>query len=255
MLPSGPLCEIVNMCKYTADAGVENIPSTILAKRETKLEQFSDLLTNSCLDFDSKINNAEALTEVGVSKDKPLKVLFHTHTSSVSHKSVTFNLQLNEEYPVTPYSEVYSIHPRFFDFDSEGAMTPTRNFYEMQKEMARLNNSSTVPDVVCSPPQLSSPYSAGLRVAVPDVCATPQDVRHQQETSITPSIEVREKQTFYPPLFVAGCQEVANPYSSGLPRDVGHTHVTDLVTEGERCPSAGLVHRQDACPMGLSWDP
>merc|ERR1719387_3379817 len=39
---------------------------------------------------------------------------------------VSFSSPLNSPVAITPYSEVYGVHPRFFDFDCEGVKQPTQ---------------------------------------------------------------------------------------------------------------------------------
>mmetsp|Transcript_31478 Transcript_31478/g.80233 ORF Transcript_31478/g.80233 Transcript_31478/m.80233 type:complete len:275 (+) Transcript_31478:80-904(+) len=43
-----------------------------------------------------------------------------------ARKKVSFDLDANAVIEITPYSEVYGIHPRFFDFDRDFWMVPSR---------------------------------------------------------------------------------------------------------------------------------
>lgn len=183
----GETCET-----YERSPGQENDPSTTLTDvlvhssvsnstshglpgcPGTNMEEFCSVLPIHRVHCDNNTNKqltisfySEVLTNREVSKNTSL---LHGHTDVESfrpnHESVRFNLDLNEEYPITPYSEVYGMHPRFFEFDSEGAMTPTRDFYESQKAVAlsAFSNRSICASTLCvgGPPPSSSPYSAGL---------------------------------------------------------------------------------------------
>jgi hypothetical protein len=44
--------------------------------------------------------------------------------SKTRNRRVRFNSELNEALSVTPYSQVYGVHPRFFYFDREGEKMP-----------------------------------------------------------------------------------------------------------------------------------
>lgn len=74
-------------------------------------------------------------------------------SSSSSSPHVWFNNQRNSRHDITPYSEIYGVHPRFFNFDSEGDMVPPS-----PKPVASLRLSESCPEPCdsCSPGNVSS---------------------------------------------------------------------------------------------------
>lgn len=61
---------------------------------------------------------------------------------------VWFNMRFNEENCVTPYSQVYDVHPRWFDFDGEGRKVLSRYGQLLLKEGANREGATPSPSDV-----------------------------------------------------------------------------------------------------------
>eukprot|EP00450_Noctiluca_scintillans_P027898 CAMPEP_0194519678 /NCGR_PEP_ID=MMETSP0253-20130528/53384_1 /TAXON_ID=2966 /ORGANISM="Noctiluca scintillans" /LENGTH=189 /DNA_ID=CAMNT_0039363837 /DNA_START=20 /DNA_END=589 /DNA_ORIENTATION=- len=61
---------------------------------------------------------------------------------------VWFNMRCNEENSVTPYSQVYDVHPRWFDFDEEGRKVLSKYGQLLLKEGANRECATPSPSDV-----------------------------------------------------------------------------------------------------------
>lgn len=104
---------------------------------------------------------------------------------------VWFNSPLNSAIDITPYSKIYGLHPRFFNFDSSGSMQLTP-----RAELSALQQPSLAPSRAASPQRTAhvvstQPYSSytvvpGSLIAQP--CTAPSNVsRSSTRLSISPT--------------------------------------------------------------------
>eukprot|EP00929_Paragymnodinium_shiwhaense_P055368 TRINITY_DN27739_c0_g4_i1.p1 TRINITY_DN27739_c0_g4~~TRINITY_DN27739_c0_g4_i1.p1 ORF type:complete len:406 (+),score=56.82 TRINITY_DN27739_c0_g4_i1:77-1294(+) len=66
-----------------------------------------------------------APSSAAFAESTPRRLLSTSPVAADGRNKVWFHSPLNSAHPVTPYAEIYGVHPRFFNFDAHGQMVPS----------------------------------------------------------------------------------------------------------------------------------